>query len=202
VRIASDDCVFVADCGNNRVQVLTPRLDFHGFIGAGELRSPTGVCANADVVVVSERDAHRVAVFNRVDGALVHRFGSMGGGDGELNGPAGVCFLSGDRHIAVADSDNSRVSVFGVDGSFVRHVGVGVLVSPDGVACSACDELVVADAGNGRVVLFDGSGEHAANMTIGRRKFFGVAIHGAAIFARARCYTVRGGSGTVCTIFQ
>jgi DNA-binding beta-propeller fold protein YncE len=44
VWIADDDHVFVADYGNNRVQVLTPRLDFHGFVGVGQLESPAGVC--------------------------------------------------------------------------------------------------------------------------------------------------------------
>jgi hypothetical protein len=34
---APDGFVFVADAGNNRVQVLTPALDFHCFIGEGEL---------------------------------------------------------------------------------------------------------------------------------------------------------------------
>jgi DNA-binding beta-propeller fold protein YncE len=52
VCIASDGFVFVADAGNDRVQVLTPTLDFHCFIGQGQLERPVGVCADADVVVV------------------------------------------------------------------------------------------------------------------------------------------------------
>jgi DNA-binding beta-propeller fold protein YncE len=44
VWIAPDDFVFVAEYGNNRVQVLTPTLDFHSFVGVGQLRSPMGVC--------------------------------------------------------------------------------------------------------------------------------------------------------------
>jgi DNA-binding beta-propeller fold protein YncE len=56
VWVAPDDFVFVADCGNHRVhwQVLTPTLNFHGFVGVGTLTQPTGVCADDDVVVVSE----------------------------------------------------------------------------------------------------------------------------------------------------
>jgi hypothetical protein len=49
--------------------------------------------------------------------------------------------MSGDRHVAVTDGGNDRVSVFSVDGAFIRHVGVGVLVDPVGIACSAYDEL-------------------------------------------------------------
>ncbi len=57
VWVASDDFVFVADCGNDRVQVLTPRLDFHGFVGMGQLEYPAGVCADDAVIMVSEPTA-------------------------------------------------------------------------------------------------------------------------------------------------
>jgi DNA-binding beta-propeller fold protein YncE len=180
VWIASDDFVFVADCNNHRVQVLTPTLDFHCFIGVGQLSSPRGVCADGDVVVVSE-GAHRISVFSRGDGALLRRFGSEGSGDGQLHRPYGLCFMPGHRHIAVADRSNSRVSVFSVEGEFIRHVGVGKLSNPAGVACSAFDELVVADT-NTRISVFSASGELLKTMGCGG--FGGVAIHGGTIFAQ------------------
>ncbi len=184
VWVASDDFVFVAEWGNNRVQVLTPRLDFHGFVGVGQLVGPGGVCANDDVIVVSEWGAHRISVFSRGDGALLRRFGSEGSGDGQLNSPAGLCFMSGHRHVAVADYNNNRVSVFSVEGEFIRHVGVGELRYPYGVACSAFGELVVADCGNRRVVVLSASGE--VLKTMGSGPFTGVAIHGGTIFAQDR----------------
>jgi DNA-binding beta-propeller fold protein YncE len=182
VWVASDDHVFVAEYGNNRVQVLTPRLDFHCFVGVGQLVSPSGVCADDDVIMVSEYGAHRISVFKRHDGALLRRFGREGSGDGQLNRPAGLCFMSGHRHVAVADYWNNRVSVFSVEGEFVRHVGVGKLYCPQGVACSAFDEIVVADAGNSRVVVFSASGEMLH--TMGDGYFTGVAMHGGTIFAQ------------------
>jgi DNA-binding beta-propeller fold protein YncE len=185
VWVACDGHILVADRGNHRVQVLTPTLDFHGFVGVGQLHFPSGVCANDDVVVVSEFGADRVSVFNRGDGALRHRFGSGGGGDGQLNCPLGLCFMSCDRRIAVMDSDGNRVSIFSVDGGdFVRHIGVGVLSQPQGVACSAFDELVVADWGSRRVVVFGAGGDVV--MTMGRGDFTGIAIHGDTIFASDR----------------
>jgi hypothetical protein len=45
VWAASDDFVFVADYGNHRVQVLTPRLDFHGFVGVVERSAILLACA-------------------------------------------------------------------------------------------------------------------------------------------------------------
>jgi DNA-binding beta-propeller fold protein YncE len=181
VWVASDDFVFVAENGNNRVQVLTPTLDFHSFVGVGQLSIPTGVYADDAVIVVSEWNAHCISVFNRSDGALLRRFGSFGSGDGQLKWPQGLCFILRHRHVAVADYGNSRVSVFSVEGEFVRHVGVGELRYPYGVVHSAFDELVVADYGNNRVVVFSASGELLK--PIGGY-FTGVAIHGSTIFAQ------------------
>jgi hypothetical protein len=182
VCIASDGFVFVADYGNSRVQVLTPTLDFHGFVGVGQLERPSVVCASADVVVVvSEMFAHGISVFSRGDGALLRRFAPAGGADGQLTYPTGVCLMSGGRHVAVADFGKSRVSVFSVDGEFIRHVGVGVLSHPMGVAVSAFDELVVADTGNRCLRVFSSTGDLLAS--VGEGSFITVAVHGSSVFA-------------------
>jgi tripartite motif-containing protein 71 len=181
VFIAPDGFVFVADVWSHRVQVLTPDLAFHSFIGTGELDSPFGVCASADVVVVSETSVGRVAVFSRCDGSLLRRFGSNGRGSGQLNHPRGLCFMSGDRHVAVADWGNHRVSVFSVDGEFIRHVGVGVLHYPQGVAASAFDELVVADYGNRCLRVFSSTSDLL--LTVGDGRFTGVVVHGGGVLA-------------------
>jgi DNA-binding beta-propeller fold protein YncE len=178
----SDGFVFVVDRNNHCVQVLTPRLDFHAFVGIGELDRPSGVCANDAIVVVSEYTTERITVFNRSDGSRLRRFGCHGTGAGQLIVPLGLCFTSEGAHVAVADQGNNRVSVFSVDGEFVRHVGARQLRLPHGVACSAYDELVVADCGNRRVVVFSASGEMVR--TMGDGGFSGVAIHGCTVFAQ------------------
>jgi DNA-binding beta-propeller fold protein YncE len=98
--------------------------------------------------------------------------------------------MSGHHHVAIADLGNHRVSVFSVEGEFIRHVGVGQLRSPTGVACSASDELVVADYGNDRVVVFSASGELLKTMV--HRAVTGVAINGGTIFAHGneKCVVV------------
>jgi DNA-binding beta-propeller fold protein YncE len=190
--IAPDDFVFVADSGNRRVQVLTPRLDFHCFIGVGQLHSPAGVCADADVVVVSERDLNRIAVFNRRDGALLRFIGCGGSGDGELDRPLALCFTP-DGRVAVADSSNSRVSVISVAGDFIRHVGVAVLSCPEGVACTAYGEIIVGDWGCKRVAVFSRGGKLLTKMSHG--DFAGIAACGRAFFAQD-C------SDEKCVVFQ
>jgi sugar lactone lactonase YvrE len=142
--------------------------------------------------VVSE-EAHRISVFNRSDGALLRRFGSKGPGDGHLQFPQGLCFMPGHRHVAVADFYNRRVSVFSVEGDFIRHVGVDTLTWPNGVACSASDELVVADTF--RVAVLSASGELLK--TMGCVAFTGVAIHGGTIFAQSST-----DSGDMCVLYK
>ncbi len=195
VCVAPDGFVFVADRYNNRVQVLTPTLDFHAFVGVGQLIRPSGVCATSDIVVVAEGVAHCIAVFVRSDATLLSRFGTAGDGDGQLNWPLGVCFVSSDRHVAVADSNNNRVCLFAVTGrgEFVRHVGVGVLAEPSAVASAAFDELVVADTGNNRVALFNAAGELL--QCLGTGCFSGVAVHRGTIFAQDY-------DGSVCVVFE
>jgi sugar lactone lactonase YvrE len=85
------------------------------------------------------------------------------------------------RHVAVAVSGSNRVSVFAMDGSLVRHVGAGVLKRPTGVACSAFDEIVVADAGNRCVRVFSDADELLMSFGVGG--FTGVAVGGSTVFA-------------------
>jgi hypothetical protein len=190
--IASDGFVFIADSGNSRVQVLTPTLDFHRFIGQGQLSGPIGVCANTDIVVVSDRPHCRISTFDRASGAPLHHFSSYGTRDGQLRAPGGLCFVSGDRHVAVADYGNRRVIVFSVEGEFIRHVGVGVLSGPMGVVASAFDELVVADYGNRCLRVFSSTGDLLAS--VGEGSFIAVAVHGSTVFA------VRSYSATVSVL--
>jgi hypothetical protein len=106
--------VFVADYGSKRVQVLTPRLDFHGCVGVGQLDGPSGVCANDAVVVVSEWGPDRISVFKRGDGDQVTALFFVASdhkavATGRLSCPLGLGFMSGCRHVAVADNGNNRV---------------------------------------------------------------------------------------------
>jgi hypothetical protein len=131
-------------------------LDFHCTVGVGQLKYPAGVCANRDVIAVSSSVTHLIYMFQRADGAPLRQFGGHGTGAGELRTPGDLCFMKTRDHLAVAEADNYRVSVFTVHGMFVRHVGIGLLQSTLSVACSAFGELIVSDVA--RVYVFDADG--------------------------------------------
>jgi hypothetical protein len=60
-------------------------------------------------------------------------------------------------------------------------VGVSVLRYPYGVACSAFNELVVADYGTRCLRVFSVTGDVLA--TLGEGYFTGMALHGSTVFA-------------------
>lgn len=163
-------CVFLRFCTRYPMCGGWIGWDMRGF------HEPTGVCSTPQFIAVVERGANRVT---RIDWKALERlpgtqkqtrdhhrvfatawtavcsFGSTGSGDGELCGPEGAC-ITREGHIAVADAGNNRVCIFRADGTFVRHVGVGVLTAPRRVACmEATGELAVVDVHG--VHVFDGN---------------------------------------------
>jgi hypothetical protein len=203
--VASDGFVFVAhaDYHTDRIHMLTPELTPHGSIGEGELRRPLAVCANADVVVVARRvrpflsSIHQwggIVVLDRRSDTVRVRFGPYGTGDGELLRPVALCFTKDDRRVAVADSTNYRVSVFTVEGKFIRHVGAGVfdVTGPLGVASSPCDELVVGDVHVLRV--FSDVGELLKTIRCGHDFVYGdLVLRDSKVFALCQCHYFHSG---------
>jgi len=88
---------------------------------------------------VADSEQHCVFVLNAESLSPLRRFGRFGSRDGELNAPAGVAYNQVDKHVYVADSRNSRVCVFTLDGTFVcsfgrKGIGPGEFTRPHGVA--------------------------------------------------------------------
>eukprot|EP00058_Branchiostoma_floridae_P018109 XP_002603598.1 hypothetical protein BRAFLDRAFT_93142 [Branchiostoma floridae] len=101
---------------------------------------------NGDILVASGFD-HSVRVFDSL-GNLRVQFGSVGKKESNLKAPKGIC-VDQDGYVIVADSGNSRVSVFNDRGRFVGHAAVrsGGLVKPYGIARTGDGKIVVSDTG-------------------------------------------------------
>ncbi len=105
--------VYVADCGNHRIQVFTAEGEFLKFFKMrtdfGEVPGGISIDCN-DLVYITEWDNHCVSVFTSQD-QFVTSFGRIGEGAGEFNRPIGITV---DRSgvVYVCDSDNDRVQVF------------------------------------------------------------------------------------------
>lgn len=176
VAVSRDGSVFVADSGNNRVQVFRSDGSFvrmWGIAGSchSQFSSPHGITVSpdGDMVYVADSTNHRVQVFRSIDGSFVSTWGNgpaQWQHQGQFTSPYGIAASNGDM-VYVADTNNQRMQVFRNKGTFVRmwgsggpgsngqgqfHKPTGIAVSPDGAF------VYVADTNNHRIQVFRSDG--------------------------------------------
>ena len=148
----SNNLLYVADSGNDRIQII----DVEGSCsGAAEL----GDNGNDEV-------------------CFIDTFGTNGIRDGEFNEPSGLALDTTSDYLYVADTDNNRIQIIDVDGNcnatdddyiaddicFVDEFGTngddeGEFKSPNGLALHTdSDILFIADTDNNRIQIIDVEG--------------------------------------------
>ena len=153
--------VYIADCGNHRIQVLNPDLTFsHSFGSKGSAEGyfclPTKVFVdNEGFVYVADWDNHRIQKFTP-DGKFLAQFGSKGSDPGQLYYPTGIAVDNGLMY--VGEFGNYCISVFTSDGVFVcsfgeKGSGNNQFNNPRGMTYKD-GFLYVCDRDNGRIVVY------------------------------------------------
>ena len=101
--------VYVADFGNNRVQVFSADGEFVRKLDNCD--HPVGIAIGpcTDVVYVTEGKGNRISLFTTA-GEHIRSLGNEGRGDGQFDSPAGIV-TDKDENIIVADSNNSRLQI-------------------------------------------------------------------------------------------
>ena len=118
--------IFITDCYNHRIIVLTSELVFFHLFGSegtriGEVKQPTGIAIDSQgLVYVAEWDNHRIQKFTP-DGKFLAQFGTRGSGPGQLYYPTGIAVDNGLMY--VGEFGNYCISVFTSDGVFVSSFG-------------------------------------------------------------------------------
>jgi DNA-binding beta-propeller fold protein YncE len=191
VAVDSNGVVYVADTGNNRVQVFGPdgtflrtwgttcKLDTGEGCqgdGRGQFNEPWGIAVDkAGNVYVSDTWNHRIQKFDN-QGNFVTMWGEFGSTGGELGQPA---LFYGPRSVVVGqegslyvmDTGNKRVQVFTPGGDFVAQYGGsgiddGHFDEPVGLGQDAAGNWYVADTWNRRIQKFDSSFNYVAQWPI------------------------------------
>ena len=149
--------IYIADCYNRRIQVVSFAGKFLKRFGQGILNSPYGIAVTEDNVFVTDSRLHALLQFGKKDYKLVRRTGTEGGGEGQLYNPRGLCIdYNGD--VYVADCDNHRVSVFSKDLNVLKHLGTQQLKTPRDVKVTP-NSVVVLDNSPNCIHFFSRSGD-------------------------------------------
>ncbi len=191
VAVDGEGRVYVADSGNNRVQVFgadgsflrewgsTCKLDTgEGCIdgGRGQFNEPWGIAVGPDgSVYVSDTWNHRVQKFTN-DGQFVNMWGAFGSTGGELGqesifyGPRSVT-VGRDGNVYVMDTGNKRVQMFTPDGVFITQWGGGGVVDgrldePVGLGQDADGNWYITDTWNRRIQKFSENFQYVAQWAV------------------------------------
>ena len=150
--------IFIADCLNSRFQIVSFEGQFITRFGQDTLKYPWGITVSTEHIYITDRGLHALLQFDRNRYELVMRTGTQGTEDGQFNKPSGLCIdYNGD--VFVADSENSRVSVFSKDLLFISNIGIGQLKSPSDVNLTPDSVVVVLDASPKCVHFYSKNGQ-------------------------------------------
>ncbi|XP_045452242.1 RING finger protein nhl-1-like [Melitaea cinxia] len=138
----ANNLIYVADTGNDRVQVIDIEGKFVDQYGVStkpqaihtsslwetkevvctEFNAPTSVAITNDRVIILDSGNRRVKIYNKQDKSKILEFGSLGQRKGQFRQPE-VLAVDPMGFILVGDSGNCRVQVFKSNGQLVRVFG-------------------------------------------------------------------------------
>jgi DNA-binding beta-propeller fold protein YncE len=161
--------IIVTDPGAYGVHVFDFAQQKYRFLSHAEgehaLRAPQCVAVdNRDNIYVTDSEAGKIFVFG-ADGKFQRVIGGLKGGEGIFKRPTGIAVYSdasGAQRIYVSDTWRNRIFVLDMQGSVLRTIGKsghgdGEFNFPTELRLQGQD-LVVVDAMNFRVQVFDSAG--------------------------------------------
>ena len=167
VAIDNNGKIYVADTGNNRIQIFSSSGAYEYSIGTGssgsnigQFYSPSGVTVDSNgKIYVAESSNHRIQIFSN-SGAYEFQISSSGGDIGLFRYPIDLA-LDSNGKIYVADYNNHRIQIFSNSGAYEYSIGTGSSGSnigqfnrPSGVAVDSNGKIYVADYYNHRIQIF------------------------------------------------
>ena len=118
--------VYIADCGNHRIQILNSDLTYSGSFGregtdSGEFSCPHEMAIDVQGnVYVVDAGNNRIQVFT-VDGEYLRQFGSKEEGE-QLQDPISIA-IDTCNFIYVSEGGRSCISIFSTAGEFIKSFG-------------------------------------------------------------------------------
>ena len=137
--------IYVCDCHNHRIQILTAKLKYHSMLGIDLLRLPRDVKVTRDRVLVLAGSDPCMFVFDS-DHVLTNRLITRGVGK-QTNNP--FCFdIDREYNIIMSDYNNHCVFVFNQEGEQIHNFGkegqgIGEFYQPYGISLDNTGRIIV-----------------------------------------------------------
>ena len=137
----TNQLIYIADCDNGRIQVVSFAGKFLKRFGQGVLKWPWGISVGQDHVFVTDINLHALFQFCKKDYKLVRRTAAKER-EAQLYYPRGLCVdYNGDVYVAACG--NGRISVFSQDLQFLQHLGTQQLNYPCDVKVTSTNVVVL-----------------------------------------------------------
>ena len=145
LTVSTNGDVYVADCKNNRVQILNSSLQYLRTLTEQLIRSPCDIKLTADEVYVLCRDNPCVQVFSHAGERLRSLLSS--GYLMQVAHPDFFC-LDAAENVLISDNSDHRIKIFSKEGNLIKTVGEeghqpGMFYHPTGLALTKELSLVV-----------------------------------------------------------
>lgn len=142
-RVCVDDYIYVADSGNNRIQIFNKStfafVNKFGSLGSGngQFNNPMDIAVDSNYIYVLDRGNGRIQIFNKSSLAYIDKFGVPTGQGGPY------CFCVDANVIYVSADNGSFVGIFKYNKTTFVYLGgynkfaayYGVAVNTENIYC-------------------------------------------------------------------
>ena len=162
VAVCTRGRIFVAEKGNNRVQVFDSSANFIRSIGektgSNRMLAPYGLFVREDMVYVTLPGQHCIQMYT-CQGMFVREKGRQGREEGRLKSPTGIDGDTVRGKVLVCDTGNNRIQLFDKDLKFIRVIRTTPLDRPLDVKVAKLGDFLVLDRSQTFLHLFNCFGE-------------------------------------------
>ena len=151
--------IFIADCVNSRVQVMSLKGEFITSFGQDVLSNPWGISVNKDYIFVTDTTNNSLFKFRKNTLELLNS--TKGSEELQLSGPSGLCIdTNGD--VFLADCLTRRIVIFFESLQFKSNFGTHKFVRTQDVKLTP-DCVVVLDRSPKCVHIFSRDGDYLSS---------------------------------------
>ncbi|KAI6646777.1 RING finger protein nhl-1-like, partial [Oopsacas minuta] len=113
--------IFVANYGNDRVEIFSDTGEYLNQLGVGQLSKPWGIAIHGENVYVSCLGDHTINQLTLTDMSIVRKIGGKGSNNGQFKYPRQLT-TDPIGHVFIADTDNNRISIHDTDLNHLRNI--------------------------------------------------------------------------------